>query len=323
MTEPWPSKSATALQLIKGVDMRDKYVVVTGANTGIGFETARALAHTGAHVVLACRNAVAANEAKDRIAQDIFEFGEVAMSVMKLDCASFASVRTFVREYRKTGWPLHLLILNAGIFGAPGKRITEDGLEITFQVNHLSQYHIAWELRDLLKASAPSRVVFVSSEAHRSNVLFASHLNWAPESITPEMLSPSEEKMSGTMHAYGISKLCNVLAALYYNKEMESHGVTAYSLHPGFVKTEVARSMGTISRSIVTFLHNIVAKNAETGASTTVFCALDPRLDKQHAGEYFDNNRPRLASAAGQRQDNAAKLHDVSMQMIAELKERQ
>ncbi|XP_035678821.1 WW domain-containing oxidoreductase-like [Branchiostoma floridae] len=155
---------STALQVLQGRDLSGRVAMVTGANCGIGFETARSLALHGAHVILACRDLHKGNQAAKVIRA---ERASVQVDVLQLDLASLRSVKQFADNFRLRELPLHILILNAGLFGLPWQ-LTEDGLESIFQVNHLGQFYLTQLLEDILVKSAPARVVVVTSESHRS-----------------------------------------------------------------------------------------------------------------------------------------------------------
>lgn len=146
-----------------GRDLSGKLAIVTGANTGIGFETARSLAKHGCAVVLACRDPQAAEDAVERVRAEKSAAGALC-AALPLDLASLESVRNFARTIGASHRKVDMLILNAGVFGLPFTT-TRDGYETTFQVNHLAQFYLVLLLRPLLVTG--SRVVFVSSESHR------------------------------------------------------------------------------------------------------------------------------------------------------------
>nr|KAG5709060.1 hypothetical protein BaRGS_004699 [Batillaria attramentaria] len=152
------------------------------------------------------------------------EHSKAKVEVMHLDLSSLHTVKEFAEEYKKKEWPLHILILNAAVFGVPWE-LTEDGLEQTFQVNHLAHFYLVHLLRQLLIQSAPSRIVVVSSESHRFSGL-------SKDTLTVDTLSPPPHKYSGMM-AYNYSKLCNVLFANSLHEQLYMQGVTVLSLHPG------------------------------------------------------------------------------------------
>ena len=154
--------------------------MITGANCGIGFETARSLALHGATVVMACRNMDSAREKRSEILK---ERPEATIEILHLDLTSLKSVKEMADIYLDKGWPLHILILNAGVFGL-GFSVTDDGYETTFQVNHLAQFYLTRLLTKRMVDSAPARIVVVSSESHRFADLTA-------DNMTVHKLSPN------------------------------------------------------------------------------------------------------------------------------------
>nr|XP_045748060.1 WW domain-containing oxidoreductase [Mirounga angustirostris] len=156
--------STTAMEILQGRDFTGKVVVVTGANSGIGFETAKSFALHGAHVILACRNVTRASEA---VSQILGEWHKAKVEAMTLDLALLRSVQHFAQAFKAKNLSLHVLVCNGAAFALPWS-LTKDGLETTFQVNHLGHFYLVQLLQDVLCRSAPARVVVVSSESHRS-----------------------------------------------------------------------------------------------------------------------------------------------------------
>lgn len=193
--------STTALQVLHGRDLSGKVAIITGANAGIGFETARSLALHGCHVYFACRSQANAEEAIERIHNEKPSAGERCYFV-NLDLTSLRSVQQCVRELKTKISHIDMLILNAGVFALP-HTLTEDGLETIFQVSHISHFYLTLSLEEYLDHT--SRVVVVSSESHRYSYLPTSHLN-------EQILSPPAQRFY-SMLAYNNAKLCNVLFA--------------------------------------------------------------------------------------------------------------
>lgn len=193
--------STTALQVLHGRDLNGKVAVITGANAGIGFETARSLALHGCQVYFACRSQANAEEAITHIRNEKPSAGERCFFV-NLDLTSLRSVQQCVRELKVKLNHIDMLILNAGVFALP-HTLTEDGLETIFQVSHISHFYLTLSLEDCLDHT--SRVVVVSSESHRYSSLPTSHLN-------EQILSPPGQRFY-SMLAYNNAKLCNVLFA--------------------------------------------------------------------------------------------------------------
>ncbi|XP_040426652.1 WW domain-containing oxidoreductase isoform X2 [Cygnus olor] len=215
--------NSTAMEILQGRDLSEKVVIITGANSGIGFETAKSFALHGAYVILACRNMSRGNDAVQRI---LGEWHKAKVEAMTLDLASLHSVQQFAEAFKSKNVPLHILICNAATFGAPWF-LTEDGLESTFQVNHLGHFYLVQLLEDVLRSSSPARVVVVSSESHRFT-----EIKDSSGKLDFSLLSPSKKEY-WAMLAYNRSKLCNILFSNELNRRLSPHGVTCNSVHPG------------------------------------------------------------------------------------------
>ena len=274
--------------------------IVTGANTGIGKETARALRGAGAHVVYACRS-MAKAEAAMADASD--QPGEA--SCLSLDLSDLASVRAFrdvfLTQAAAGGWPpLTCLVLNAGLIGLGGAALSSQNHEMTFAVNHLGHWLLTRLLLPTLRAAAPARVVVVAS-----NSSFGPLITSSPEDLTNEALwlrevvNPVPEDRASTKMAaqmYGTSKLANVLFAqeLHRQETKLGSGVAALALHPGsLILTDIARQSWLMS-----LLHRYVAswwtKSAEQGAATTVYGCSIPQHEV--AGQYLEDCAARSSS---------------------------
>jgi NAD(P)-dependent dehydrogenase (short-subunit alcohol dehydrogenase family) len=259
---------STAAEVVAGIDLSDKRAIVTGGSSGIGVETARALAVAGAEVTLAVRN----TDAGARVAAEMT--GGAAVHVAELDLADPASVAAFV-----AGWsePLDLLVNNAGVMAIPDLRLTQQGWELQFATNHLGHFTLAAGLHDAL-AAAPNgaRIVSLSSRAHlRSPVVF-DDINFASRSYDP-------------MLAYGQSKTANVLFAVEATHRWRDEGITANAVHPGAIATT------NLSRYLdPDYLEQLRAsgtyryKTVEQGAATSVLVATSPQLEGI-GGRYFED----------------------------------
>lgn len=247
-----------------------KTVIVTGGNTGIGFETAADIAKRGAKVILACRNEQRAKEAVQRI---IKQTDNPNVSYRILDLGSLKSVRKFADEINKNEERLDILINNAGLQTVPEiKGLTEDGLQPTMQANYFGHFLLTHLLLDLLKKSGPSRIVNVSSMAARHTKLDkADDLN-------------SEKGV--VMDIYGRSKLANILFTIELNEKLKNTKVTTYSLHPGIILTEFSRHAPAILKGIAETLLLYMFKNAIEGAQTTIYCAVEKDIE-QYSGQHF------------------------------------
>eukprot|EP00074_Homo_sapiens_P069273 XP_011521403.1 WW domain-containing oxidoreductase isoform X1 [Homo sapiens] len=215
--------STTAMEILQGRDFTGKVVVVTGANSGIGFETAKSFALHGAHVILACRNMARASEAVSRILE---EWHKAKVEAMTLDLALLRSVQHFAEAFKAKNVPLHVLVCNAATFALPWS-LTKDGLETTFQVNHLGHFYLVQLLQDVLCRSAPARVIVVSSESHRFT-----DINDSLGKLDFSRLSPTKNDY-WAMLAYNRSKLCNILFSNELHRRLSPRGVTSNAVHPG------------------------------------------------------------------------------------------
>lgn len=280
-----------------------KTVIVTGASAGIGKEAARDLARRGARVILACRNI---NKAQ-KVADDIMRTtGNRKVVVRKLDTSDLASVRRFARGILATETALHVLVNNAGIYGMSEKKLTADGLELTMATNHFGHFLLTNMLLGLLKASAPSRVVNVSSMLHR---LYTS--------LDPDDLNYEKKPYPGANSAYSNSKLANVLFTRELSRKIRSTGVTSNSVHPGVVLTDIMFKEGAnkILGYICACIIWLLAKDAELGAQTLIYLAVSEDVNGI-SGKYFvdcqESNTSDLAKDSGL----AKKLWEVSEQLV-------
>jgi NAD(P)-dependent dehydrogenase (short-subunit alcohol dehydrogenase family) len=216
---------STAAQVIDGVDLSGRQAIVTGASSGIGVETARALAGAGAEVPLAVRNTDAGEHAATEIREST---GNDRVQVKPLDLADLGSVASFARSWNG---PLHILVNNAGLMALPGLELTPDGWELQFATNHLGHYALAVGLHDALAEGGDARIVSLSSRGHlRSPVVF-DDINFNSRPYDPWV-------------AYGQSKTANVLFAVGTTRHWSADGITANAVHPGgIIETNLSRHM--------------------------------------------------------------------------------
>ncbi|CAH0548974.1 unnamed protein product [Brassicogethes aeneus] len=295
--------SSTALQVLHGRDLNGKLAIITGANAGIGFETARSLAKHGCTVIFACRNLAAAEDAIAQIREDKAAAADTCIAIY-IDLTSLSSVVQFANTVKSKYDRLDMLILNAGVFGLPYSK-TPDGFETTFQVNHLSHFYLVVLLRPLLVTG--SRVVVVSSESHR-------YANLTLDSLSPLTLSPDTLNRYWDMMAYNNSKLCNVLFARYLAKKLQTEGISVFSLHPGnMVSSKLARNWW-LYRLLFAIVRPFT-KSLQQAASTTVYCATGVELTGV-TGVYFNNCCQCQESAAACDDQFAKALWDTSVDMI-------
>jgi NAD(P)-dependent dehydrogenase (short-subunit alcohol dehydrogenase family) len=284
-------------------NLAGKVAVVTGGNSGVGKETAVGLAQLGAHVVIAARNATKANAAVDEIRTRTGAGDRV--ETMPIDLASFDSVRKFAAAYRNSHDRLDILVNNAGLVLGK-RRVTDDGHETQFQVNHLGHFLLANELRDMLVASAPARVVVVSSIAHQQ----------ARDGLDFDDLDWSERRYRG-FKVYCATKLANILFSNEFARRLAGTGVTCNSLHPGFVASNFAREndLGWWA-NIGMPLARPFAISAKKGALTSIHVASSDAVEEL-SGLYFKKCVVAMPSANALDDAAAARLWEVSEKMVA------
>lgn len=264
-------------------DLSGKTVIVTGASSGIGIETAVELARKGARVYLACRNV----EKAKPIAQEIKNSsGNAQVFVMQLDLAKLSSVRQFAKDFLDKEKRLDILINNAGMAGKPGNKpeLTEDNIEITMQSNHFGHFLLTNLLLDRLKQSAPSRVVNVSSMIH----------TWAQIDVNNPPIFQKGEKYK-PLQAYACSKLANVWFTRGLASRLHDTGVTTTSLHPGVIVSEFNRDLPSVVQTAIQYIGGQFMKTPQQGAQTTLYCATAPELTHVN-GAYFQDCKPKASS---------------------------
>jgi NAD(P)-dependent dehydrogenase (short-subunit alcohol dehydrogenase family) len=282
-------------------DMQGKTVVVTGANSGIGFETASALASMGARVLVTARNADKGRAAVAAITQRLQGEGRVQLVVF--DLADLASVRRGAAEILEQAPRLDVLVNNAGLVLSE-RAETVDGYEATFATNHLGPFLLTSLLLARITASTPSRVVNVASTAH----------NAARKGI------PFDDLQSTThyrgMRVYGQSKLANILFTLELARRFEGSGVTANSLHPGTVRSGYGG--GGDARGLLALGIKIASPfflSAAKGARTSVYLASSPEVEGV-SGEYFVKCKPRTPRRWARDPAAARRLWQVSEELV-------
>ncbi|EIV92285.1 dehydrogenase of unknown specificity [Frankia sp. QA3] len=311
ITTPF-SATSTAAEVLADVDLSGRRAVVTGASSGIGVETARALAGAGAQVTITVRDL----DAGARVAADITaSTGNEQVTIVPLDLAQPASVAAFVN-----GWegPLHILVNNAGVMASPETR-TPQGWELQFATNHLGHFALATGLRPALAAAGGARVVSVSSSAHvRSDVVF-DDIHFLERPYEP-------------WSAYGQSKTANVLFAVEATRRWADDGIAVNALMPGGIRTKLQRHVTDAEldrlraqRAGSTGGGGISWKTPEQGASTSVLLAASPLVDGV-SGRYFQDCNEAGPHQPGIRTGvadyaldprSAARLWDVSLATLA------
>ena len=254
--------------------MQGKVCIVTGANSGIGKATSLGLAQMGATVVMVCRDRTKGEEAQNEIKT---KSGNNAIDLLLAELSSQDSIRQLVENFQQHYMQLHKLINNAGGVNL-SRRDTVDGFEMTFAVNYLAPFLLTNLLLDKLKASAPARIVNVSSESHESGYIKMDDLQL--------------EKKYRLMRAYGQSKLALVLFTYELARRLQGTGVTANCLHPGFVATNIGQSgVGRVGRSIVKLIFSSLGISPEEGAKTSIYLASSPDIEGV-TGKYFVKSIP-------------------------------
>ncbi|XP_075745701.1 retinol dehydrogenase 11 isoform X1 [Rhipicephalus microplus] len=278
------------------VDMTGKTVIITGANTGIGKETARELARRNARVILACRNLVKAREA----AADICASTGRSVALMQLDLCSLLSVRQFAAQVVANEPRLDVLILNAGMMSPPSREETEDGFEATFQANHLGHFLLTHLLLDLLKKSRPSRIVVVGSCGQLVGRLNTDDLSFGPYWFP--------------LLNYCTTKQCNMLFTVELSKKLEGTGVTVNCCHPGFVRSEIAVRSTDVQTWLFNQLLSFYGKTVKEGAETTVYLAVSEEVQNV-SGKYFKDCASTYAVPWATNPAAARKLYDESIRL--------
>lgn len=272
--------------------MREKLCLITGANTGIGKVTARSLAESGATVVMVCRDKQKGEAARDEIKQ---KTGNQQVELMLADLSSQEQIRKLADDFKARHNRLNVLVNNAGVY-IPKRTLTKDGIETTFAVNHLAYFLLTNLLLDLLKQSAPSRIVNVSSAAHHYGKVEFDNLQ-------------GEREYKG-FAAYSNSKLENILFTRELARRLAGTGVTANSLHPGAVSTNIFRRLPKPIEWII----KAFTLSPEKGAETSIYLAASPEVEGI-SGKYFEKKREARISAIAQDDELARRLWDESARL--------
>ncbi|BBX15276.1 oxidoreductase [Mycolicibacterium duvalii] len=301
MTAP---AAPTALDMVDGVDLTGKTVVITGASAGLGRESARALAATGAHVILAARNADALADTAAWVREHV---PDATLSAVHLDLTSLGSVAAAAAQIAELTPVVHVLMNNAGVMFTPFSR-TVDGFEIQFGTNHLGHFEFTRLLLPALVAADGARVVVLASDGHRMGDIDFDDPNW-------------ERREYDKFAAYGAAKTANVLHAVELDRRLRDRGVRAFAVHPGIVATSLARHMTAADFQWLN--HHARAQRtsepsgsravdvtkdfttAEHGAATQVWAAVNADLDAVD-GVYLSDCR--LSDAAPYATDEARAL---------------
>ncbi|XP_023055267.1 retinol dehydrogenase 14 [Piliocolobus tephrosceles] len=296
--------------------MHGKTVLITGANSGLGRATAAELVRLGARVIMGCRDRARAEEAAGQLRRELRQAAECGpepgvggageLIVRELDLASLRSVRAFCQEMLQEEPRLDVLINNAGIFQCPYMK-TEDGFEMQFGVNHLGHFLLTNLLLGLLKSSAPSRIVVVSSKLYKYGDINFDDLN--------------SEQSYNKSFCYSRSKLANILFTRELARRLEGTNVTVNVLHPGIVRTNLGRHIHI--PLLVRPLFNLVSwaffKTPVEGAQTSIYLASSPEVEGV-SGRYFGDCKEEELLPKAVDESVARKLWDISEVMVGLLK---
>ncbi|MFB9683474.1 SDR family NAD(P)-dependent oxidoreductase [Amycolatopsis plumensis] len=296
MSENWTEREVPS--------QRGRVAVITGANTGLGFDTAKVLAERGATVVLAVRDVEKGKQAAARLGAD------ADVTVQELDLASLESVRAAAADLHTTLPKIDLLINNAGVMYPP-RQTTRDGFELQFGTNHLGHFALTGLLLDLLLPVEGSRVVTVASIAHRIRAgIHFDDLQW--------------ENSYDRVAAYGQAKLANLMFAYELQRRLAPHGTTAsIAAHPGVARTELMRNSPAAMRAVFPLVAPLFTQSSERGALPILRAATDPTaLGGQYygpAGPGGYRGRPQVVASSPQSYDGAIqrRLWAVSEELTA------
>ncbi|KAG5266077.1 hypothetical protein AALO_G00249530 [Alosa alosa] len=282
--------------------MRGKTIVVTGANSGIGKATTVEMLKQQGRVIMACRDQVKAEEAVREIVKEAGGQDNGEVLIKHLDLASLKSVHTFCEEIIKEEPRIDVLINNAGIYQCPYTK-TEDGFEMQFGVNHLGHFLLTHLLLELLKQSAPSRIVVVSSKLYKYGEINFEDLN--------------SEQSYDKAFAYGRSKLANLLFTHELARRLADTGVTVNALTPGIVRTNLGRhiQIPLLAKPLFNLASRAFFKSPQEGAQTSVYLACSPDVEGVQ-GKCFANCQPQELLPKATDEDIAKKLWDISEVMV-------
>lgn len=321
------SRESTTDEVLAGIDLSGKTMLVTGANSGLGTETARALAAAGARVVITTRSPEKSEAALTTLREAV---PEAVFESVEMDLGSLASVRRAAEEVVERFPVLDALIGNAGLMNTPFGR-TEDGFETQFGVDHLGHFVFCARTASAVLAAAPARVVLLSSGAHFQSDVLWDDINW-------------ERTEYDKILAYGQAKTANMLCATELNARLAARGVEAFSVHPGVIMTNLGRYMSEEDRAeMITRIKErmsgrrtpssgdvadlpLKVKSIQQGAATTCWAATAPELAGRGGSYLADCNIAPIVSsydpagcmAYGLDRGAAERLWKVSEQMVGE-----
>eukprot|EP00300_Choanocystis_sp_HF-7_P030100 c38859_g1_i1.p1 GENE.c38859_g1_i1~~c38859_g1_i1.p1 ORF type:complete len:321 (-),score=57.37 c38859_g1_i1:56-1018(-) len=266
--------------------LEGQVVVIVGASSGIGLENARQMASKGAHVFMGCRTA---SKALPLVEQIKAQTGNEKVEFLEIDLLSFASVIAFAKAFLARNLPLHVLLNNAGV-ASPGWKISDDGYESTMQTNHLSLFLVTQLLLPVIRKSAPSRIVFCSSEAHR----------YARGPLPLDVAQLNDQSTFGIgMARYAHTKLCNVYTTLELSRRLADEEVYVTANHPGAVDTGIAnpgKERSVVARVLYVPISFLFMKSPEAGSMNNLYLSASPDVVTHNLrGAYVSGNQKVIA----------------------------
>ncbi len=278
--------------------MQGKICLITGANSGIGKETALGLARKGASVVMVCRDRTKGETARNEVKA---QSGNNNVDLLLTDLSSQQAIRQLVEDFQSRYSQLHVLINNAGVFML-NRRETVDGLEMIFAVNYLAPFLLTNLLLDMLKASSPARIINVSSSAHEQGYINLDDLQ--------------SEQGFPLMRAYGQSKLALLMFTYDLARRLQGTGVTVNALHPGFVATSIGQSgVPVFLRPLIRLILSIPGISPEEGAKTSIYLASSPDVQGL-SGRYFVKSIPVRSAPIAYDEALQQKLWEESAKLV-------
>jgi len=277
--------------------MDGKVCVITGSTSGIGYEAVKRLAQGGAQLVMVCRNAEKAVEIKQMLAAEYGCQAEVVIA----DFQKLSEVQRAGLEIRQNYPEIHVLINNAGVF-KKRRRLTPDGHEMTFGVIHLASFLLTKLLAENLKKAASSRVLYISSEAHRFGWLKVNDLNWSTRPFIG-------------MLAYGGAKIAQIHTAMVFADMLKDSGVTVNLMHPGAVRTNIGMDNPIIYRLYNRYILQRFLKDPAHSAEAIYYLAADPELDGV-TGKYFNQTIEEKPAWYSVRQEQRAAVWELSEALV-------
>ncbi len=280
--------------------MKEKVCIVTGANTGIGLETARALARQGATVILACRNQKKGETACADVKQTT---GNNQVHLFQVDLGHMQSIRSFAADFKQRFSRLDVLVNNAGVF-KPVREVTPDGFETTFATNHLGYFLLTHDVLDVLGNTPGARIINVSSDAHRAAQIDFEDLHL--------------EKGYSGYKSYARSKLANILFSTELSKRLQaqypaSAGPTVNSLHPGVVATNIAGDMSHFFGFFFKIFSPFFLSPAR-GAKTSIYLATSSEVEGV-TGKYFEKCAAQVPASSATDPVTAKRLYEISAKL--------